>query len=71
MTLKRVRYRFWLWVHGALEKAWHWVYYKKVLPLQEPWPEPEPVIYSEAYIPSPTEVTLEVLYSSQPKLEDR
>jgi hypothetical protein len=28
--IRGLRYRFWLWVHDALEKAWHWVYFNKM-----------------------------------------
>ena len=32
----RIRYRFWMFVHDALEKVWHWVYYKHVVPNRKP-----------------------------------
>jgi len=37
---------FWQWAHVKAEKLWHWIYYKKVLPRQEPYVSPT-VIYSE------------------------
>lgn len=28
-----MRLRFWMWIHDALERMWHWVYRHKVAPL--------------------------------------
>jgi hypothetical protein len=33
ITLRQIRYRFWSWVHRRAEDFWHWVYYRKVVPL--------------------------------------
>jgi hypothetical protein len=28
-----MRLRFWIWAHNKAEKLWHWIYYKRMLPL--------------------------------------
>lgn len=30
--MRHLRFLFWNWVHDYLEKAWHWVYYHRVIP---------------------------------------
>jgi len=48
-----MRRKFWLWVHDTLERAWHWVYYKKLV---RPLPRimDFPIIYHVEYINSKT-----------------
>lgn len=45
--LVAVRYWFWSKVHDALEEAWHWVYYHKLLPVTPKFSEQEPVLYTK------------------------
>jgi hypothetical protein len=32
-VLKRLRFRFWTWAHRRAEDLWHWIYYRKLLPV--------------------------------------
>ena len=32
----RLRITFWNWAHKKSERLWHWIYYKKLLPLIGP-----------------------------------
>jgi hypothetical protein len=43
--VRRFRYWFWSHVHDWLEKAWHWVYYRKLLPATPKQPSYEPIYY--------------------------
>ena len=44
---RRLKYRFWRWIHDLLESLWHWSYRVGVKPNQEPWPEGRDVIYTK------------------------
>ena len=34
--MKTLRYKFWSWAHRKAESLWHWIYYRKLKPLEDP-----------------------------------
>ena len=49
VSMKTIRYIFWLGVHDALEKSWHWVYRNKVQPNQPSLSKLSPPIYTKIF----------------------
>lgn len=45
--MRKLRYKFWLWIHDRLELMWHWVYRNRVRPLSPLLSNNRPVIYTK------------------------
>jgi hypothetical protein len=43
--LTKLRFRFWSWAHDKAEALWHWIYYRKLLPLTPKPVASEPLLY--------------------------
>jgi len=51
-----MRLKFWQWAHNAAERLWHWIYYKRLKPLDPAIPQPESrFFFSHQIEPSPAE----------------